>query len=220
VPCLIKDSHPLGLDLLATTYTDKARPPPFEHRHVARYLARVGQGGAAIDFDPNLGSVPPSPVPSDVGSVDLQRPLTGGCLVAPCQVRLRSAGNHPPALGYFTHHHHSVPAVLACSSQHSTSFHIMHSWCVHAGCDSEPGALAQSSAGGGDGEVVPGSARPLQELPGPDSWELTFEGQVGVKHGTHAHKQFSTPPLSGLVLSMCSPTFAICHVCHRILRVH
>jgi hypothetical protein len=78
VSCLIKDSDPLGLDLLATTYSDKARPPPFEHRHVARYLGRVGQGGAAIDFDPNQGSLPPSPVPSDVGSVDLQRPLTSG----------------------------------------------------------------------------------------------------------------------------------------------
>ncbi len=76
MPCLIKDADPIGLDLLGTGFTEKARPPPFDHRHVVKYLARVALGGAAVDFDPTQGSVPPSPVPSHHGS-DLLRPTSG-----------------------------------------------------------------------------------------------------------------------------------------------
>lgn len=52
-------------------------------------------------------------------------------------------------------------------------------WCT--GHELELGAPAEPTAGG-DGEVPPGSARALQELPGPDSWALTFEGQVCIRH--------------------------------------
>lgn len=68
VACLIKDADPIGVDFLATSYNEAARPPPLEHRHVAAYMARVTAGGPPVESDPALqGSVPPSPVPSAGG---------------------------------------------------------------------------------------------------------------------------------------------------------
>lgn len=59
VACLIKDAEPASLDLVATTFTDKSRPPPLGQRHVDRYLARVAAGGAPVTEE-QLDSKPPS----------------------------------------------------------------------------------------------------------------------------------------------------------------
>lgn len=50
----------LSLDLLATSYTESARPPPLSTRHVAAYMARVAAGGAPVEQDPAAVSLPPS----------------------------------------------------------------------------------------------------------------------------------------------------------------
>ncbi|KAJ9506854.1 hypothetical protein QJQ45_029976, partial [Haematococcus lacustris] len=63
VACLLQHQSPLGLDLLATSYTDKARPPPFEARHLTAYLDRLAAGRPPVDHDPGAPSVPPSPLP-------------------------------------------------------------------------------------------------------------------------------------------------------------
>lgn len=52
VACLVKDADPLSLDLLATAYDDKSRPPPFAARHIEGYINRVATGGAPVDVDP------------------------------------------------------------------------------------------------------------------------------------------------------------------------
>ena len=62
--CLIKDADPLSLDLLATAYDDKSRPPPFTARHIEGYISRVATGGAPVEVDPATVSVPPSIVGS------------------------------------------------------------------------------------------------------------------------------------------------------------
>lgn len=49
VVCLLKDADPLSVDLLATSYDDKARPPPLSHRHITNYLTRVTSGGPPVD---------------------------------------------------------------------------------------------------------------------------------------------------------------------------
>lgn len=72
--CLIRDADPIGVDLLATSFTDKARPPPLEHRHITAYMNRIDEGGAPVDYDTHTaGSIPPSPIPSQ----HELRPLTG-----------------------------------------------------------------------------------------------------------------------------------------------
>jgi len=48
VACLISNAEPIGLDLLATAFVDKMRPPPLEYRHVVSYLKRVEAGGPAV----------------------------------------------------------------------------------------------------------------------------------------------------------------------------
>ncbi|GIL53686.1 hypothetical protein Vafri_9323 [Volvox africanus] len=62
---MLKDADPQGIDLVATAYSDKSRPPPLYHRHVDRYLTRVIAGGSPID-EAHLASAPPS---SDMDSV-------------------------------------------------------------------------------------------------------------------------------------------------------
>ena len=61
VACLIKDADPLSLDLLATSYDEKNRPPPLTLKHVNTYMARVGSGGSPVDADLNANSMPPTP---------------------------------------------------------------------------------------------------------------------------------------------------------------
>ncbi|GLC34162.1 Cilia- and flagella-associated protein 65 [Pleodorina starrii] len=56
---LLKDAEPQGIDLVATSYSDKSRPPPLSHRHVDRYLARVSTGAPPVE-DLHLESAPPS----------------------------------------------------------------------------------------------------------------------------------------------------------------
>lgn len=64
VACIIKDADPIGLDLLATAFNDKSRPPPLEPRHVTSYMTRVAAGGKPVEVDPASVSIPASPVPS------------------------------------------------------------------------------------------------------------------------------------------------------------
>jgi hypothetical protein len=59
VALLLKDAEPQGLDLLATAFSDKGRPPPLELRHLERYLARTAAGGPAVE-EAQLDSKPPS----------------------------------------------------------------------------------------------------------------------------------------------------------------
>ena len=72
VPAPAQDADPISLDLLATCYDDKSRPPPLTPRHISNYIARVEAGGPPVDKDPGTVSVPPSPLPG-YGS----RPLSG-----------------------------------------------------------------------------------------------------------------------------------------------
>ena len=75
--CLIKDADPLSLDLLATAYDDKSRPPPFTARHIEGYISRVATGGAPVEVDPATVSVPPSIVGSYHGGGGGSRPDSG-----------------------------------------------------------------------------------------------------------------------------------------------
>ncbi|GIL85005.1 hypothetical protein Vretimale_9849 [Volvox reticuliferus] len=62
---MLKDADPQGIDLVATAYSDKSRPPPLYHRHVDRYLSRVITGGLPVD-EAQLVSAPNS---SDIDAV-------------------------------------------------------------------------------------------------------------------------------------------------------
>lgn len=57
--CLLKDADPISVDLLATVFNDKSRPPPLTRRHLARYMVRVLAGGEPVE-DEQLLSKPPS----------------------------------------------------------------------------------------------------------------------------------------------------------------
>ncbi|KXZ53757.1 hypothetical protein GPECTOR_6g674 [Gonium pectorale] len=59
VALLLKDADPQGVDLVATSFSDKSRPPPLAHRHVGRYLARVAAGASPVE-EAQLDSAPPS----------------------------------------------------------------------------------------------------------------------------------------------------------------
>ncbi|KAG1664126.1 hypothetical protein FOA52_011949 [Chlamydomonas sp. UWO 241] len=63
--CLIKDADPLALDLLATSYSEKARPPPLSSRHVAGYMERLACGGQPVEVDPAAMSQAPTSVHSE-----------------------------------------------------------------------------------------------------------------------------------------------------------
>ncbi|EFJ47120.1 hypothetical protein VOLCADRAFT_92245 [Volvox carteri f. nagariensis] len=56
---MLKDADPQGIDLVATAYSDKSRPPPLAHRHIDRYLARVSAGGEPVE-EIHLLTAPPS----------------------------------------------------------------------------------------------------------------------------------------------------------------
>eukprot|EP00955_Chlamydomonas_euryale_P068121 360023-Chlamydomonas_euryale.AAC.1 len=63
--CLVKDSEPVALDLIATGYTEGARPPPLAARHVAAYYARLAAGGAPVEVDPAALSQAPTSLHSE-----------------------------------------------------------------------------------------------------------------------------------------------------------
>jgi hypothetical protein len=86
---VLQDADPLTLDLLATCYDEKSRPPPFATRHINTYISRVTSGGAPVEVDPATISMPPSPVPSNTHS----RPDSGHSNhdIAPASTLLGSA---------------------------------------------------------------------------------------------------------------------------------
>jgi hypothetical protein len=51
-PSSSQDADPLSVDLLATFYDAKSRPPPFDRRHIATYMDRLAAGGLPVEIDP------------------------------------------------------------------------------------------------------------------------------------------------------------------------
>jgi len=57
VVCIVKDADPMAVDLLATSYDDKSRPPLLQAEHVDRYYRRIAGGGPPVTFEFIVGSL-------------------------------------------------------------------------------------------------------------------------------------------------------------------
>ncbi|MEW5306910.1 MAG: hypothetical protein WDW36_009343 [Sanguina aurantia] len=93
VVCLLKDADPLSVDLLATSYDDKARPPPLSHRHVSSYLSRVMAGGPPVDDAIMNGHCAPAAEDSHVtvAAPDLNVHMDGDLAMGPSEAEVPSA---------------------------------------------------------------------------------------------------------------------------------
>lgn len=91
--CLLKDADPLSVDLLATSYDDKARPPPLSHRHVTSYLSRVTAGGPPVDDAIMNGHCAPTAENSHVtvAAPDLHVHMDGDLAMGPSEAEMPSA---------------------------------------------------------------------------------------------------------------------------------
>ncbi len=159
------------MDLLATCYDDKSRPPPLSHRHVATYLARVAAG---LD-----------PVPSDLASTSATA-SAGGPMGLTWGLDALHSPREPDAA-----------AAIAAAAPGSPSLRLGNA-SLNSSAGAMAGGLGSQSLNAGAGANMPGSsgssgpmaatammatggglpvatAGVLQTLPGPDSWDALFE---------------------------------------------